>query len=465
MSSAEQQARAIERERDEIEPVLQALLLAAAGAWLDHLIDRPMYSEPPVRRRLYKSTERVLTRDVKAMAAVLWQELPGAGGSTSAPKTPRTVAAAVESVVEWGRLHAKTQLKRPGLAQPVLSPAGVELPPQRIDLHTPNDGDREWAEAAARTLSTQVSSELVDEVSRDLPAGLDGSRLKKAWITSADHRVRDSHRDLHGQTRDLGKSFKTFGRSRALAYPGDPRAPLGEVIGCRCTTVLVESEGASGLFGEFPLAAAATVKTHSVGELTLSRHLGRVRGPLSTPPFLSLGDSAFVALLPKRPELVALADSSPDDLDLDARRFLGPQELHVTLGYLGKNSDPEVTVEAYHAVDLFCRGAAHRYAELDAVVTGVEVFGHDGERAVVLTLDCPVAHQLRDELSQILDEHGSLTSKYTKYASYKPHLTLGYKVSEDDPQVHELVGRRIVLDRVVSTWRQMAPRHFQLRPR
>lgn len=55
----------------------------------------------------------------------------------------------------------------------------------------------------------------------------------KVWKTMQDNRVRETHRELEGQKRLIGQEFTSPSGAR-LQYPGDPTAPIGERIFCRC---------------------------------------------------------------------------------------------------------------------------------------------------------------------------------------------------------------------------------------
>jgi phage portal protein BeeE len=60
--------------------------------------------------------------------------------------------------------------------------------------------------------------------------------VKHEWGTAGDEAVRDTHR-IYGDAGevDLGFNFmELVGGGGVLEYPGDPRAPASEVIGCRC---------------------------------------------------------------------------------------------------------------------------------------------------------------------------------------------------------------------------------------
>jgi hypothetical protein len=104
--------------------------------------------------------------------------------------------------------------------------------------------DKEWAAAAGRTMGTQEYAEAVMEMHPRVEAATGGEPHSKLWISRGDHRVRKTHRKLHGQVEAIGKPFVVSGKDGAieLGYPGDPKAPLGERINCRCVLFLVPTK-------------------------------------------------------------------------------------------------------------------------------------------------------------------------------------------------------------------------------
>jgi hypothetical protein len=54
----------------------------------------------------------------------------------------------------------------------------------------------------------------------------------KTWVTRRDSRVRGEHMLLHGKTVDMKNAFSVDGAT--LRFPGDPLAPIGLTINCRC---------------------------------------------------------------------------------------------------------------------------------------------------------------------------------------------------------------------------------------
>jgi hypothetical protein len=69
-------------------------------------------------------------------------------------------------------------------------------------------------------------------------AAADDTPWEKAWLSTVDGRVRETHKRADQQRVKLAQQFRV-GRARLL-YPGDPSGPPEEVINCRCSTLLLE---------------------------------------------------------------------------------------------------------------------------------------------------------------------------------------------------------------------------------
>lgn len=97
-----------------------------------------------------------------------------------------------------------------------------------------------WARGVARTEATRLASTGAIDMARLLDRAGGGAGLRKVWISRGDSAVRDLHRKLHGESVEgLESPFWSWGGGQQLAFPGDPRGPLGEVINCRCMLMFV----------------------------------------------------------------------------------------------------------------------------------------------------------------------------------------------------------------------------------
>ncbi len=63
----------------------------------------------------------------------------------------------------------------------------------------------------------------------------------KTWVTMGDDRVRDTHQEVEGETRGIDEPFSIGG---GMQFPGDPKGPGEETVGCRCT-LLISGEAAA----------------------------------------------------------------------------------------------------------------------------------------------------------------------------------------------------------------------------
>ncbi|ADD07766.1 capsid protein gpC (plasmid) [Natrialba magadii ATCC 43099] len=61
--------------------------------------------------------------------------------------------------------------------------------------------------------------------------------IGEEWIAIGDQRTRDDHDDADGQIVAVDESFLVGGEE--LDHPGDPSAPLEQIVNCRCTVVAV----------------------------------------------------------------------------------------------------------------------------------------------------------------------------------------------------------------------------------
>jgi len=117
---------------------------------------------------------------------------------------------------------------------------------ERVDRVLSWTGSERWpnrAHVIAQTETTRAYG------AGTLAAGLEQSRvtgrlLRKVWDTEKDKKVREAHRDVDGQVRDLGMPFYVDGFP--MQMPGDAIAPPELVINCRCDLRIMDEEGRNG---------------------------------------------------------------------------------------------------------------------------------------------------------------------------------------------------------------------------
>lgn len=130
----------------------------------------------------------------------------------------------------------------------------------------------------------------------------------KTWLATPDARTRPSHRAADGQTVPIDEPFILGGDGDAeggvaagvaLDHPGDPLGPPGETIQCRCTM----------------LYEVADVELDDVED-----------EPVTAASDQGYSDSGMVALIPSAADAERLALEEGE----------APEQLHLTLAYLGE---------------------------------------------------------------------------------------------------------------------------------
>ncbi|MER7951955.1 phage portal protein [Streptomyces sp. NPDC096079] len=147
-------------------------------------------------------------------------------GNDSAP--PAAVAAALVSAMYAGEAVAA-----------LLGDLAEEL----RTLQTRTDLELEDLEQAVSQFYATSSPALIANVAEacavstvngaaDAAAESAGPGVVRTWVTRQDDRVRPAHKALQGKTLPAGTPYEISGAQ--LRYPGDPFAPIGLTVNCRC---------------------------------------------------------------------------------------------------------------------------------------------------------------------------------------------------------------------------------------
>lgn len=115
---------------------------------------------------------------------------------------------------------------------------GRELPTDVIDRMVERYRQnyvRHRAETIARTESLRAVHEgQAEMIQQAIDEGaVQPGQMKMTWISARDQRTRDTHLSLDGTVAEIGAPFTTS-EGTTIRFPGDPEAPAGEVINCRC---------------------------------------------------------------------------------------------------------------------------------------------------------------------------------------------------------------------------------------
>lgn len=114
----------------------------------------------------------------------------------------------------------------------IRSKKGVDVLVERIQKTINSTYNR--AAAIAQTERTRVQNEARYEAIKELNRSRVGmKRYRKEWIARRDDKTRDTHAELSGTVQYADRYFITSSGAK-LMYPGDPKAPPGEIINCRC---------------------------------------------------------------------------------------------------------------------------------------------------------------------------------------------------------------------------------------
>lgn len=115
---------------------------------------------------------------------------------------------------------------------------GAPLTPAQIDTMVERYRGRYLiyrSEVIARTEAVRavsVARELALRQNLDA-AGIGADAVTQTWRAVDDQRTRTTHRAMNGQQQPLGQAFLSPSGA-LLRYPGDPDAPVEEVVECRC---------------------------------------------------------------------------------------------------------------------------------------------------------------------------------------------------------------------------------------
>ncbi len=92
------------------------------------------------------------------------------------------------------------------------------------------------AETIARTETHKIVEQSRDEATRQVVEQIEvpTNRIKRVWNATLDRRTRDTHALMDGQVVGMKQPF-TSPSGAKIRFPGDPKAPPGESINCRCT--------------------------------------------------------------------------------------------------------------------------------------------------------------------------------------------------------------------------------------
>lgn len=114
---------------------------------------------------------------------------------------------------------------------------------QPVPAHTVSRATRAYSnrmiqlrgETIARTESmASLHAAQHEALQQAVDAGaVQANQVRRVWRSAADNRVRDTHRAMNGESVGLDEPWISPSGA-SLRYPGDPSAPVEEIVNCRC---------------------------------------------------------------------------------------------------------------------------------------------------------------------------------------------------------------------------------------
>jgi hypothetical protein len=218
--------------RDQIEGAAKALFVAAL-IWI--ALHDGDDDEPGENSLIRKAARRLATSMLRHRQKQSASKVPPLRGEARQRWIDDRTDEAVKVALRDARRHYTTVAARVRREKPDASDRQVR---QTFRLDIP------WSEAAGRTAATRLAAQTAMGMREEVEA-LTGAKHRLLWVSRGDPKVRTLHRELHGRTRPPGTPFHTWQTGESLEYPGDPSAPLDQVINCRCALLLVPAREAA----------------------------------------------------------------------------------------------------------------------------------------------------------------------------------------------------------------------------
>ncbi|MBA0053435.1 hypothetical protein E0L36_21925 [Streptomyces sp. AJS327] len=237
-----------------------------------------------------------------------------------------------------------------------------------------------------------------------------GRALVKQWLTRRDTRVRDSHAAVNGQIRLLDEEFTVAGVP--MQAPGDPAAPPGLTVNCRCRIAVAPEQPTAALESQTPSAAGASNRRMISMENRVTAAAGAQTG-------------AMIALIPTAEDAERLALHSPGAEP--------PGELHLTLFYLGEAAD----WDEEHHTDLVQRLTAQAPVEpLTGRAFGANQWNADGDEPCWVwavgddrEADGPGLESARHAATSALEDMHRQPELPAQHSPWQPHVCAAYSRS------------------------------------
>lgn len=241
MAEPEQAGQARDQAERDAEAVLQAAAVYVAAAVASGAAPNPDSPDADPVRTAAKILALYLI--LSALFSSRREPSPDDVGINLETEAERRGDSIAREAIRWNTQHHATLAKRAKRAAKSGDAVDVPKPAAVADELVK---DTAWRKAAARTLATQRAAQTAFDL-LPLVEKATGETHRIMWLSRGDRRVRTLHRRLHGDVREKGQPFwrDLAGAGGVLRYPGDPKAPIGQRINCRCFLWLVPASQAA----------------------------------------------------------------------------------------------------------------------------------------------------------------------------------------------------------------------------
>lgn len=275
-----------------------------------------------------------------------------------------------------------------------------------------------------------------------------GLGMTKEWLAVLDSRVREDHRIANGQTKPMNEPFIVGGWP--MDHPGDFDAPAGEVVNCRCTIVYNVEDNVSGVTAAAdgdPLAGLPGVEGVDEPVAGYTAPTGAGDTDVAMPDGDDDTDVDVEPIQKHTGSMVALIPSAADIERLALPGGESPDELHVTLYYLGDGAQYDDA--ARQQIVSTVQEAILDQHSLSVTGFGVAVWNPLGETpALVMNVGGPGLDEAHECVGECLEELWCVDMP-DQHEPWQPHVCLAY-APDPAPLVGDALKRvgPITLDRV-----------------
>jgi 2'-5' RNA ligase len=263
-----------------------------------------------------------------------------------------------------------------------------------------------------------------------------GVGMTKEWLCVLDSRVRPDHRNANGQVQQMSDPFNVGGWS--LAYPGDMNGPAGEVANCRCDIVynMTDASGGTtevgdsstmGVIDDTDVTDVMSSMGGDMPDLTAALDVDDTSSDIDTDNVPDGDDDSDTDIEPIQKHTGAMVALVPSDADIARLALPGgetPEELHLTLFFLGDNAQYDDVARQQIVTNI--QTVMLDQTSLSVTGFGVAIWNPLGDTpALVMNVGGTGLDEARDSVEDVLNELWQV-SMPEQHQPWQPHVCLAY---------------------------------------